>query len=197
MNDMPMMFPATAALMTAVMMAAMMLPSLAPTLWCYHRDLRAVRTSRAGERTVLFAGGYASVWTVVGLLLFAMSAAASPLESLSLASGAIVLAAGALQRSAWKARQLSRCRHPRVRAPVPAPVTTAWREGCLLGVDCAVSCAAPMAVLLVAGLMNTHMMVIVTAAITAERVMPAGARVARLTGAIALVGGVVMCMGVL
>jgi predicted metal-binding membrane protein len=51
-----------------------------------------------------------------------------------------------------------------------------------------------MVVLLVAGLTDTRMMVVITAAITAERVAPAGARIARLTGALALVAGLVMCV---
>ena len=50
-----------------------------------------------------------------------------------------------------------------------------------------------MTLLLVAGLMNVPMMVVVTAAITAERVTPAGVRIARLTGALAVVVGATMC----
>ena len=188
-----------AALMTAAMMVAMMLPSLAAALWCYQRDLRTAETSRAGERTMLFGAAYAGVWAVAGLLLFVMSDAPSALASdgsahatyFSLSAGAIVLCAGALQRSQWKARQLARCRQA---VPLSTGVITAWRDGCRLGVDCVMSCAAPMAVLVVAGLMNLQMMVVVTAAITAERVMPDGARVARLTGTIALVAGVIMCI---
>lgn len=187
------------ALMTATMMVAMMLPSLAPALWCYHRQLRTAETSRAGERTVLFAVGYTAVWSAVSLLLFAISASPLGLTAersthttmLSLGPAVIVLCAGALQRSQWKTRQLARCRQPLARS---TQVIAACRDGCRLGVDCVMSCAAPMAVLLVAGLMNVQMMMVVTAAITAERVMPAGARIARLTGTIALVAGVVMCM---
>ena len=67
-----MMSPAMTALMTVAMMVAMMLPSIAPTLWRYHRHLRAMRMQRAGQRTTLFAAGYAGVWTTIGLALFAM-----------------------------------------------------------------------------------------------------------------------------
>jgi predicted metal-binding integral membrane protein DUF2182 len=56
------------------------------------------------------------------------------------------------------------------------------------------SCAAPMAVLFVAGLMDPRMMVVITAAITAERVAPGGARIARVTGALALVVGLAICV---
>ena len=189
------------ALMAAAMMVAMMLPSLAASLWYYHRGLRMMRTPHARERTMLFAFGYAAIWGTVGLLLFAMSAASSSLGSeawahatfVSLATGMVVLCAGALQRSRWKTRQLARCRQSCAPAPGSTRVITAWRDGSRLGVYCAVSCAAPMAVLLVAGLMNAPVMMAVTAAITAERVAPAGRRIARLTGALALVAGTITC----
>jgi len=42
--------------------------------------------------------------------------------------------------------------------------------------------------------MNVPIMIMITAAITAERVMPAGLRVARVTGAFALVTGAIMCL---
>jgi hypothetical protein len=51
-----------------------------------------------------------------------------------------------------------------------------------------------MTVLFVAGFMDARMMVVITAAITAERVAPSGVRVARLTGALALIAGLVMCV---
>lgn len=197
MTDTPMTSPAMAALMTAVMMVAMMLPSLAAALWSYHRDLLGTRLSRAGERTTLFAAGYVGVWTVVSLLLFAMSAGLPSRDSapsVSLVTGAVILSAGALQRSRWKTRQLARCRQSCVPALVSTEVTTAWRDGCWLGVDCALSCAALMAILLVPGLMNARMMMAVAAAITAERVMPAGARIARLTGTVALIAGTIICL---
>lgn len=202
MTDMPMMFSATSALMTAAMMVAMMLPSLAATLRRYHRDLRTMRMPRAGERTMLFAAAYAGVWTAVGLLLFAMSAgpaslglrAAANAPLASLVSGTVVFCAGLLQSSRWKAKQLDRCQRSCLPALVATKVSTALHDGRRFGLDCAVSCAAPMAVLLAAGLMNVSMMVIVTAAIAAERVVPGGARIARLTGTIALVAGMVICL---
>jgi predicted metal-binding membrane protein len=83
--------------MTVAMMVAMMLPSIAPSLWRYHRALRAMRLARAGERTTLFAMGYASVWSAIALALFAMSTAISPFGPC--ATGAVVLCAGALQFS--------------------------------------------------------------------------------------------------
>ena len=186
---MSMMTPAAMALATVAMMVAMMLPSIAPTVWRHHRHLRAARVSRAAQRTILLAVGYASVWATIALALFAMSTALTPARMPS--AGAVILCAGVVQRSRWKANQLRHCREACVTA---LTVAAAWKDGCRLGVDCGLSCAAPMAVLLVAGLMDTRMMLIITAAVTAERVAPGGARIARLTGAIALVAGLGMCL---
>jgi predicted metal-binding membrane protein len=184
--------PLTTALMSVAMMVAMMLPSIAPTLWRHHRQLRTMRTVHAGTRTVLFASGYASVWAVIGLALFAMS---TEPPFAPWAAGVVVLFGGAVQRSRWKAERLLRCRDACVpETPIARNVMTAWREGCRLGMKCVLSCAAPMAVLFVAGLMDTRVMLVITMAITAERVSPTGARIARLTGAVALLAGFVMCL---
>jgi predicted metal-binding membrane protein len=197
MISMSMMSP----VMTASMMVAMMLPSITPTLWRHHRHLRATRTLRARQRTALFALGYASVWTTIGLALCAMNAELSRVGVSSAMNapfapsivGAVIVCAGVLQCSRWKAKQLLRCRQA-CTAPsaIRKNVMSAFGDGCRLGLDCGLSCAAPMAVLFVAGLMDARMMVVITAAITAERIVPSGARVARLTGAIALIAGLVM-----
>jgi predicted metal-binding membrane protein len=52
------------------------------------------------------------------------------------------------------------------------------------GFHCANSCANLTAILLVIGVMDLRTMVIVTAAITVERLAPAGERVARVIGAV-------------
>ena len=192
MNSMAMVSPAMMTLTSVAMMVAMMLPSLTPTLWRHHRHLRAMRTPRAGQGTALVAAGYASVWTVIGLVLFAMSAE-PPFAPW--ATGAVVLVGGMVQRSRWKAERLLRCRDACVtHVALSSSVMTAWSVGCRLGIDCGLSCAAPMAVLFVGGLMDARMMLVITAAITAERVAPAGARISRMTGALALIAGLIRCM---
>jgi predicted metal-binding membrane protein len=187
-----MMSPAMMALNTVVMMVAMMLPSFAPSLWRYHRRLRAMRLPRTGQQTLLYGVGYASVWTAISLALFVLGAERFPMGASS-ATGVALLCAGALQCSRWKANQLVRCRQTMTSAS-PTVVMSAWRDGCRLGVDCALSCAAPMAALVATGVMDTRMMAAIGAMITAERVAPSGARIARLTGALALVTGALMCV---
>ncbi len=61
-----------------------------------------------------------------------------------------------------------------------------------LGVHCCVSCAGLTAIVLVAGVMDWRVMVVATAAITAERLAPHGERVARVTGVMAIAAGLLL-----
>src|SRR6266542_3604941 len=72
---------------------------------------------------------------------------------------------------------------------VPADAGTAWRHGLRLGLHCAKCNVGLMAILLGLGVMDLRAMVVVAAAITVERLAPAGERVARATGAVALGAG--------
>jgi len=94
--------------------------------------------------------------------------------------------AGFLQFTAWKARHLACCREG------PARGRTAWQHGLRLGLHCSQCCVGLMAILLVSGVMNVLAMAVVAAAITVERLAPAGERVARATGAVALGAGLLL-----
>ncbi len=85
-------------------------------------------------------------------------------------------------------RHLACCREAG-RDGVPADAGTAWRHGLSLGLHCSQCCVGLMAILLVIGVMNVLAMAVVAAAITVERLAPAGERVARATGAVALGAG--------
>ena len=107
------------------------------------------------------------------------------------ATGVVVLIAGALQFSAWKAHHLACCREASAsaRAEISASFGEAWRHGLRLGLHCSSCCAGLMAILLVIGVMDLRAMAVVTAAITVERLAPAGERVAQAIGAVVLVAG--------
>jgi predicted metal-binding membrane protein len=107
-----------------------------------------------------------------------------------MAVGVVVLIAGALQFSAWKARNLACCREAPGRGrTLPADAGTAWRHGLRLGLYCTQCCVGLMAILLGLGVMNLRAMAVVAAAITIERVAPAGERVARVVGAVVVGAG--------
>ena len=184
--------------MWVVMMAAMMLPSLVPMLRRYRRAVGSTGETRLGGLTALVGVGYFTVWTVFGMAAFALGAALAAVEMrlplLSRATpitvGAIVLLGGALQFTAWKARRLACCRETPGRGrTLPADAGLAWRYGLRLGLHCGYCCAGLTAILLVIGAMDLRAMAVVTAAITAERLAPAGERVARAIGAVAVLAG--------
>jgi predicted metal-binding membrane protein len=104
-----------------------------------------------------------------------------------------VLIAGALQLTTWKARQLACCRQAHWRGlALPPDAGTAWRHGLRLGVHCVQCCAGSTAILLVIGVMDLRAMAVVTAAITLERLAPAGERVARALGGVAVAAGLLL-----
>ena len=72
---------------------------------------------------------------------------------------------------------------------MPANASTAWRHGVRLGVDCAHCCFGLMAILLCFGVMDLRAMAVVTAAISVERLAPAGERVARAIGVVIVGAG--------
>jgi predicted metal-binding membrane protein len=185
--------------MWVVMMVAMMLPSLIPMLWRYRQAVDRTGETRLGRLTALVGVGYFFVWTVVGMAAFPVGIALAAVtmqqpglaRAVPVAVGVVVLIAGALQFTGWKAHHLAYCRGvPGRGRPLPADAGTAWRHGLGLGLHCAHCCAGLMAILLVIGVMDLRAMAVVAAAITVERLAPAGARVARAIGAVVVAAGV-------
>jgi predicted metal-binding membrane protein len=184
--------------MWVVMMVAMMLPSLVPTLWRYRQAVATTGESRLGLLTALVGAGYFFVWTAFGLAAFPLGVALAAIEmqqpalarAVPIAVAVVVLIAGSVQLTSWKARHLASCREPvgRGRTP-PAYAGTAWRHGLRLGLDCFYCCLGLMAILLVIGVMDLRAMAVVAAAITVERLAPAGERIARAIGAVIIGAG--------
>src|SRR5438046_5772989 len=184
--------------MWAVMMVAMMLPSLVPMLWRYRQAVGRTGATRLGRLTALVGVGYFVVWTVFGMAAFPLGVALAAIEmqqpalarAVPIAVGVQVLIAGSLQLAAWKARHLACCRAaPERGRTLPADAGTAWRHGLRLGLHCSHCCAGLIAILLVIGVMDLRAMAVLAAAITVERLAPAGERVARALGAVVVVAG--------
>jgi predicted metal-binding membrane protein len=142
--------------------------------------------------------GYFFVWTMFGMAAFPLGVALAAVEmqqpalarAVPIAVGVVVLIAGSLQFTAWKARHLACCRAASGRGhTLPADAGTAWRHGLRLGLQCSRCCAGLMAILLVIGVMDLRAMAVVTAAITVERLARAGERVARAIGAVVVGAG--------
>lgn len=168
------------ALTWLVMMAAMMLPALAPMVVAYGR--------RVGSASALvaFATGYLATWLLAGLLAYAAidSVRAAGLGFLSWGTGgrflsaAVIAGAGVYQLSRLKQEFLRRCcdrvvffdQHLRPGAP------SAVGMGVEHGLDCVGASCALMASLFALGLMSLPWMVFLAVLIGAERLLPRAAR---------------------
>jgi len=187
--------------MWVMMMVAMMLPSLVPTLWRHRQAVGKACDMRLSWLTALVGIGYFFVWTVFGIVVFPLGAALAELEMkrptlarvVPITVGVIVVIAGALQFSAWKAHHLACCQEPsRRKRTLSADAATAWQHGLRFGLHCIYGCAGFTAILLVIGVMDLRVMALVTAAITAERLAPNGERVARAIGIVVVGVGLLL-----
>jgi predicted metal-binding membrane protein len=187
--------------MWVVMMVAMMMPSLVPALWRYREVVSRVDETRLARLTALAALGYFFVWAVIGLAVVALGVALAGIEmdspalarTIPFTAGVVVLIAGALQFTSWKTHHVACWRMTlELDRMLPANASTAWQHGLRLGLRCSYGCAGLTAVLLTIGVMDLRTMAFVTVAITAERLAPAGERIARTVGAVVVAAGVLL-----
>jgi predicted metal-binding membrane protein len=162
------------AVVWVTMMAAMMLPSIAPMV------LAHPRVQIGG--TPAFVAGYLLTWGAVGVLGWALVEGVRWLDVGVLAwdeagpyvAGGAILAAANYQLSPLKDRSLRRCRNPR------AFVSEHWRPGrggaLRMGIEhgrvCVASSWALMATLFALGVMSVGWMVLVAALIATEKLLP-------------------------
>jgi len=175
------------------------MPALVPMLWRYRESVASAAETRLGLLTALVGMGYFCLWTLFGMVAlpvgFALAEAEMQYPALSRAAptalAVVVLIAGACQFTAWKAHHLACCRESPDRT-LPADAGTAWRHGIRLGLHCSCCSAGLTALLLAMGVMDLRVMAVVATAITAERLAPAGERVARAIGAIVVGAGILL-----
>jgi predicted metal-binding membrane protein len=183
--------------MWVVMMMAMMMPSLMPMLFRYRQAVGMISGPRLGALTALVGVGYFAVWTVFGIAVFPLGVMLATIEmqqpvlshAVPISVGVVVFFAGMLQFTPWKAQQLACCRQAGCRRPLPAGAGAALLQGLRFGLHCSQCCFGLMAILLVIGVMDLRAMAVVAAAITIERLAPAGVLMARISGAVAIAAG--------
>jgi predicted metal-binding membrane protein len=161
-----------------VMMTAMMLPSLVPTVALYAR----MTHQRDWDRPLLFAGGYLLVWSVGGLLSYGLfhlgkSVLGGELAWRSdgrFAAGGVLAVAALYEFTPPKYACLAKCRSPL------GFLLGSWRDGRLgaLGMGsrqaawCVGCCWALMAALFALGVMSLTWMAFVAALIAFEKTLP-------------------------
>jgi len=187
--------------MWAVMMVAMMLPSLVPMLGRYRQSVAAASEASLASVTAIAGAGYFFVWVLLGAMVYPIGVALAALmqehEALARAApfavGVVVILAGALQFSAWKLQHLACCRGGSARRDVtPADARSAWQHGLRLGLHCCACCLGLTAILLVLGVMDLGVMAVVTAVITLERLAPDHVIASRAVGAVAVGAGLLL-----
>jgi predicted metal-binding membrane protein len=181
-----------------VMMAAMMLPSVSPTVALYSRMSR----SRMPLAPLMFTTGYLVTWAAAGLFAFGISDAGRSLLGSGLswdrggrwAAGAVLVAAAVYELTPLKNACLGRCRSPL------GFLLGSWRDGRLgaarmgarHGLWCLGCCWALMAALFALGVMSLAWMAFVAALIAAEKTLPWGRVVTYGTAGILLVLGTML-----
>ncbi|UGY91315.1 DUF2182 domain-containing protein [Streptomyces gobiensis] len=178
-------------LLWVVMMAAMMLPSVAPVAITWARGIR--RQSGGLERaarTAEFTAGYLLAWTAFGLGVYGLLAATGELvrghpgAGRWIGSGAFALA-GLYQLSPFKTVCLRHCRSPMGQLLYYARFrrwARDFRVGAHHGLYCVGCCWGLMIVLIPLGVMNIAAMAAVAAAIFAEKLWRLGAVFSTVVG---------------
>jgi predicted metal-binding membrane protein len=167
------------------MMAAMMFPSVAPTVLMYDR-LRAGHRARgkgaAPDATALFVAGYLCVWTAAGLGAYGLFELVRALDPAFLAwdeagryvTGGVIAAAAVYQFTPLKQACLVKCRSPMMF------LAERWRHGRAGGLElglrhgawCLGCCWALMAALFAVGVMSLGWMALIALFIAGEKLLP-------------------------
>lgn len=177
--------------MWALMMAAMMLPSVAPVASMYQRSIHTHRALRLTG----FTGGYLLAWVAAGIPAFLLTGfmaqlvAGHPARATAAAVG-VFATCGVYQLTPLKSRCLRHCRSPLsllLHYGSYRGVLRDVRAGTHHGAYCLGCCWSLMALFVVLGMMNVAAMVVLAAVVLAEKLSVRGEVVARTAGIAALV----------
>ena len=180
--------------MWVIMMVAMMFPTAAPMILTFHRVQAGKRErGQAFVATWVFVAAYMVVWSLSGLVAYAGALAAEAVAARLMLSpataarigGVILVVAGVYQLTPLKDRCLAKCRTP------ISFIMTSWRDGTagalrmglLHGFYCLGCCWLLFVILFPLGIMNLVAMAAVTLVVLAEKALPWGRPIARVTAA--------------
>ncbi len=174
------------------MMAAMMLPSVAPMVLTFARvtGQRARRGQAAFVPAWVFVGAYLAIWALYGLFAYGVFRLVNAAGSGFLAwdragpyvAGGAVAAAGLYQLTPLKEVCLRHCRGPLhfILGGWRDGWTGAVRMGAEHGLFCVGCCWGLFVSLFAVGVMSLFWMAAIAAVIFAEKVLPHGERLSRL-----------------
>lgn len=174
-----------------VMMIAMMVPAAAPVVLLYAR-------AAPQPHSLAFLAGYLLCWLAFSIAAVALQFAleeAGRLTPMGMAlsspwfAGGLLIAAGLYQFSPLKSTCLAHCRSP-VRwlsSHYRPGAGGALRMGLSHGAFCVGCCWLLMLLLFVVGVMNLAWVAALTLVVAAEKLLPGGAWIARISG-VAMIG---------
>jgi predicted metal-binding membrane protein len=173
-----------------LMMAAMMLPSVAPTASLYAKTFRDNRAARIAG----LVAGYLAVWAAAGLPAFGLAWLAGWLTGEHPAAAHVMAVTafavcGVYQLSSLKDRCLAHCRSPLgllLHYGSYQGRSRDLRVGAHHGGYCLGCCWGLMLILIAVGVMNVVAMIGVAALVLIEKVWTSGPMVGRLAGVAAL-----------
>ncbi len=182
-----------------LMMAAMMLPSVAPVAVLWTRSISGFSTgSGRVARMGQFLGGYLLAWAACGAVAFAILTGTGRLLTVSATTAkwlgvAIFAAAGIYQLTPWKDWCLRRCR-----SPVGALMyyigfkgrSRDVRVGLHHGATCVGCCWGLMIVLIAVGVMNVAVMAALAIVIFVEKLWRYGKPFGQAVGIVLVAAGV-------
>ena len=181
-----------------VMMAAMMFPSVAPTVALYSK----LKNTRALGASLVFTSGYLLVWSAFGVLAFALAFVGSKVLGDVLAwdragrwvAGVTLLAAAAYELTPLKDVCLGKCRSPLgfLLGSWKDGLSGALRMGARHGGWCVGCCWALMASLFALGLMSLVWMAFVAGLIAFEKLIPSRRVATYGTAGLLVILGVLM-----
>ncbi len=190
-----------------IMMAAMMLPALGPTISVQVVSIRQHTSHLVALLTCTFTFllGYLLVWGLFGLPVFVCCLSidhfvlSRPPLSIGLGIG-LFISAGLYQFTPQKKRALLHCnpalcyqKAHQVATPI-ASIRAQFRAGLLHGISCLQCCGILMMVLIAVGLMNLFWMVLITVAIFLEKVWVQGQKLSILLGCVLIFYGLLVCV---
>ena len=173
-----------------LMMAAMMLPSVAPTASLYARTFRENRT----VRTAGLVAGYLAVWAVAGIPAYGLAWLAGWLtgkhpSAAHIMAVAVFAVCGIYQLSSLKDRCLAHCRSPLgllLHYGSYRGRSRDLRVGVHHGAFCLGCCWALMVILIAVGVMNVVAMIGLAALVLVEKAWRRGPAAGRVAGAAVL-----------
>ena len=196
----PIIYPLLLFIMWWTMMLAMMLPSAAPAILTF-AALRRKFAARGAPVAPLavFASGYSMIWTGFSVAAVIIHLALNPLVSMSMMmaitsrtiGGGLLIAAGLYQMSPLKAACLRKCQTPLffLAHNWQNGNGGAFRMGLSHGLYCLGCCWVLMGLLFYGGVMELRWIVGLAIYVAAEKLLPAGNKLSRLTGLLLVAWG--------